>query len=178
MRRPIQDNRVGATMPRRAYENTPLPRAGARCASGSKLMAWVVALAAGIAVPPAVAGEHTGHVAMALGDLEFMPIEGVPIEIAVLWGNPQEGESAVMMKFPPNFPGGLHIHTNGYHGIVVTGASKHWIEGETEAEAPLQTPGDYWYQTGGQVHQDSFPTGEETILFLQFEGPIDTTFVQ
>jgi len=61
---------------------------------------------------------------------------------------------------------------------VVTGASKHWIEGETEAEATLQRPGDYWYQAGGQVPQDSFPTNEETILFLKFDGPMDTTFVQ
>ena len=83
-----------------------------------------------------------------------------------------------MLKYPPNFPGGMHIHSNAYHAVVVSGASKHWVEGETEADARLQQPGDYWYQTGGQVHQDSFPTDAETILFIQFDGPADTTFVE
>ena len=71
----------------------------------------------------------------------------------------------------------MHIHTFGYHGVVISGASKHWVAGETEEDARLLLPGDYWYQAGGQVHQDSFPTNVETILFLQFEGAMDTIFV-
>lgn len=130
------------------------------------------------AFAPAFADGHVGYTAMALDSLEFSPIGDLPIEIAVLWGNPQEGESAFMLRYPPNFPGGMHVHSNAYHAVLVRGASRHWAEGETEADAPLQLPGDYWYQSGGQVHQDSFPTDEETILFIQFDGPADTTFVE
>lgn len=137
-----------------------------------------VVLCGAMAVSPAGADLHPGYTPMPLAELEFMPIGELPIEIAVLWGNPMEGESAVMMRFPPRFPGGMHIHTHGYHGLVITGASRHWAEGESEADAPLQRPGDYWYQEGGLVHQDSFPTDEETILYLQFEGPIDTMFIE
>lgn len=125
----------------------------------------------------AFAENHTGFSPKALSDLDFSPVGELPIEIAVLWGNPAKGPSAVMLKFPPNFPGGMHTHTHGYHGLVVRGASKHWTEEGSEEDAVLQLPGDYWYQVGGQVHQDSFPTDEETILFLQFEGPLDTHFV-
>ncbi|WP_170416162.1 DUF4437 domain-containing protein [Ruegeria atlantica] len=113
---------------------------------------------------------------IALEEAEFFQPEGAPFELAVLWGNPQEGPSAVFMKFPPNFPGAMHSHTHGYHGLVVTGASKHYIKGESEAEVPLQTPGDYWYQPGGEHHNDSFPTDEPTILLIQWEGPMDVHF--
>ena len=126
----------------------------------------------------AYAGGHSGHVAKSLSELEYAPLGDTPIQMAVLWGNPQEGPSAIMMKFPPNFPGGMHSHTHAYHAVVVSGASKHWLEGETEADVPLQRPGDYFYQAGGQIHQDSFPTNAETILYVQFEGPIDVTFVE
>jgi len=139
------------------------------------LMATIVTALTGSV---ASADSHFNSASKALAEMAFTPIGELPIEIAVLWGNPQEGESAVMLKFPPNFPGGMHVHTHAYHGVVVSGASKHWGDGETEADARLQLPGDYWYQEGGQAHQDSFPTDAETILFLQFEGPLDTTFVE
>ncbi len=142
-----------------------------------KTLGLTTTFAAALAFSPAIADDHDGYLAKALGNLEFTPIGDLPIEIAVLWGNPQEGESAVMLKFPPNFPGGMHKHTNSYHGVVVSGASKHWAKGESEADARLQVPGDYWYQEGGLVHQDSFPTDRETVIFLQFEGPLDTIFV-
>ena len=141
-----------------------------------KLLGLTATIVSALAFSSEFADGHTGNTAKPLNGLEFAPL--MDIEIAVLWGNPQEGESAVMLKFPPNFPGGMHTHTSSYHAVVVSGASKHWAKGETEADAPLQRPGDYWYQAGGQVHQDSFPTDEETILFLQFDGPVDTDFVE
>lgn len=124
----------------------------------------------------ALAEGHSGHVAKPLAEVEFTPFGNGPLEIAILWGDPRTGPSAVMLRFPPNFPGAMHHHTNGYHAILISGASKHWVEGETESDAPLQTAGDYWYQAGGQIHQDSFPTNEPTILFLKFDGPMDSFF--
>lgn len=138
------------------------------------ILAATVVGAIGLTASAAKAEET--HIAHALADLEFHPMEGLPMQMAVLSGNPGTGPSAVMLKFPPNFPGGMHHHTHGYHAIVVSGASKHWVKGQSESDAPLQTPGDYWYQAGEEVHQDSFPTDAETILFLRFEGPIDSFF--
>ena len=37
-------------------------------------------------------------------DLEFGPIaEGNPIEVALLWGNPETGPAAVMVRFPEGY---------------------------------------------------------------------------
>ncbi|MES0808910.1 DUF4437 domain-containing protein [Roseibium sp. SCPC15] len=136
----------------------------------------VIGLLASAAALPAQAETPESSYRIALESAEFFQPEGAPFELAVLWGNPQKGPSAVFMKFPPNFPGAMHSHTHGYHGMVVTGASKHFIKGESEADVPLQTPGDYWYQPGGEHHNDSFPTDEPTILFIQWEGPMDVHF--
>ena len=143
-----------------------------------KTLGLTTGLATALAVAPGYADSPESFSAKALADAKFFPIGDLPIEMAVLWGDPQNGESAILLKFPPHFPGGMHKHTYAYHGLVLRGGSRHWAEGASEADAPLQTPGDYWYQQAGQVHQDSFPTDEETILFLQFEGPADTIFVE
>jgi hypothetical protein len=37
-----------------------------------------------------------------------------------------------------------------YGGVSCDG-DKHWVQGAEVATVPLQTPGDYWYQAGGQV---------------------------
>ena len=71
-------------------------------------------------------------------------------------GNPQEGPSAVFMKFPPNFPGAMHSHSHGYRGLVVTGASMHYVQGESEAEVPLVTPGTIGISRGKSIITTQF----------------------
>lgn len=136
----------------------------------------VTGLLTSTAALPAQSKTAESSYRIALENAEFFQPVGAPFELAVLWGDPQKGPSAVFMKFPPNFPRAMHSHTHGYHGVVITGASKHYLESESEAGVPLQTPGDYWYQPGGEPHNDSFPTDEETILFIQWEGPMDVHF--
>ncbi|WP_268888878.1 hypothetical protein [Marimonas lutisalis] len=43
--------------------------------------------------------------AKSLSDVGFAPIGDLPIEMAVLWGDPQNAESAILLKFAPHFPG-------------------------------------------------------------------------
>ncbi len=130
-------------------------------------------LAISTMMQPALAQEVTTHYAIPFEQAEFQKIEGVPYELAVLWGNPMEGPSAVFMKFPPNFPGIMHTHTHGYHAVVVSGVNQHYMLGENEADSPLRTPGDYWYQPGEEPHADGFPGDASTVLFIQWEGPMD-----
>lgn len=139
-------------------------------------LAAVTCMLAGTAALPAQADTVDSSYTILLDDAEFFQPEGAPFELAVLWGNPQEGPSTVLIKFPPNFPGAMHSHTSGYHGMVVTGASKHYLQGQSEADVPLLTPGDYWYQPGGEHHNDSFPNDEPTILLIKWDGPMDVHF--
>lgn len=113
------------------------------------------------------------HIFAKVDHLEFQPLRGGPIEIAVVWGNPSEGPSSAYLKFPANFPLGMHSHSSNYHGVVVQGTTKHWIDGNTEADAPLLKAGDYFYQGAGEMHEDSYPSDVDVIVFLHFDGPID-----
>lgn len=113
------------------------------------------------------------HVIVPFEQLDFVPIRGDATEMAVAWGNPETGPSSVYLKFPPNFPLGNHTHSSNYHAIVIQGTTKHWGEGETEADAKLLGPGDFFYQGAGEWHEDSYPSDEEVIVFLHFDGPID-----
>jgi hypothetical protein len=113
------------------------------------------------------------HIPVPYDSIEFLPLMNGPIQIAVLSGNLQTGPSSIMLRFPPKFPGVMHYHNSSYHAVVISGVSKHWVEGEDEASAPLQKKGDYWYQAGKQPHQDSFPSDQVTTVFLRFEGPLD-----
>jgi hypothetical protein len=85
-----------------------------------KLVGLTATIVSAMAFSFAFADGNTGNTAKPLAGLEFAPLMDTPIEIAVLWGNPQEGESAVMLKFPPNFPGGMHSHTNAYHAVALS----------------------------------------------------------
>ena len=119
------------------------------------------------------ADQEKQHVLVELGEVEFQPLRGGPAEIAVLWGNPETGPSSVYLKFPPDFPLGMHTHSANYHAVVVQGTTKHWADGEAETEAKLLGPGDFFYQGAGEMHEDSYPSEEDVIVFLHFDGPID-----
>ena len=118
------------------------------------------------------------HIPVPYDSIVFSPLMDGPIQIAVLSGDLQTGPSSIMLRFPPKFPGVMHYHNASYHAVVISGVSKHWVKGEDEAAAPLQTKGDYWYQAGKQPHQDSFPSDQATTVFLRFEEPLDFHIAQ
>ncbi len=105
-------------------------------------------------------------------------------EMALVWGDPKTGPAAFMVKYPPNWsrpvnlppnaPDKLHMHTYGYHNVILSGGGKHWHEGQTEDEVVFLSAGSYFYQPGGQYHSETFRSDEPTYLFAYFEGPRDT----
>jgi len=91
--------------------------------------------------------------------------------MAVLWGDPSAGPSAMLLKLKKG-AGPLHSHTSDYHLVLVAGTAKHWAEGESEAGAAALGPGGYWFQPGGRVHGDSCLT-DECLMFVQWAGKRD-----
>ncbi len=122
---------------------------------------------------PVLADSQDGYIPMAMEDLKWIDLPG-GIKIAPLWTDPKTMRMGQMVQFAPNSPGAMHKHTNAYRAVIISGASKHWVEGQTADDVPLQGPGDYWYQAGGQYHQDQFPSDEPTILYVVWDGPPDT----
>lgn len=118
--------------------------------------------------------ETTQMVVVPFDEAKFVPVSTrLPDgpRLAVLWGNPDTGPSAVLLEMKRG-PVPLHIHTADYHLVVIEGIMKHWIEGQTEAAAPSLGPGSYWFQPGGQAHGDACLT-DKCVSQIVWSGARD-----
>jgi quercetin dioxygenase-like cupin family protein len=109
----------------------------------------------------------------AFEDLEFGPIaEGSPVSAALLWGNPEVGPAAVLVRFPEGFEEPFHSHSSTYHSVLVKGEFL-----SRDRDNPDNTrsygPGSYAVQPGGEIHAEVNAGTGEMVALVYFEGPID-----
>jgi hypothetical protein len=112
-------------------------------------------------------------------DAKFVPLDSAQpdvAQIAVLWGDPTKGPSAMLLKLK-KYGGSLHYHTSDYHLVLLQGTMKHWAVGTQEADAKPLGPGSYWYQPGNQAHGDSC-LSDECLMFLKWEGKRDSRLAE
>lgn len=122
----------------------------------------------------AFAGTQKQMVVTPSQDAKFVPLDPKQpdgAQIAVLWGDPTIGPSAMLLKVRKG-GGRLHLHTSDYHLVLLEGTMKHWAEGDQEADAKPLGPGSYWFQPGNQAHADSCLT-DECMMFVKWEGKRD-----
>ena len=92
------------------------------------------------------------------------------LEMFAVWGNPNEGASLILQKFPAGMDSGWHWHTAAYHGVVIQGKFTHTFEG---AAPQTGGPGSVWSQPARQVHDDKCEEGCEGIIAVYFHGKLD-----
>lgn len=124
--------------------------------------------------PPPPPPDTGGYKLLAQVDLQYTPLapEGEGPEMAVVWGNPQEGPSGFFLRIPSGAKAGVHNHTAAYHAVVVSGPHKHWLAGGAKKAKPLEA-GSYWFQPGGQAHDDECTSAIPCVLFIISEGKFD-----
>ena len=107
-------------------------------------------------------------------DLPFSPLaEGSPVHVAELWGNPETGPTAVMIKFPEGYKEPWHYHSSTYHAVLVKGEfSSRSPEGGPDSERVLG-PGSYIVQPGGVTHAEINAGAGESLAMVYFDGPTD-----
>jgi quercetin dioxygenase-like cupin family protein len=124
-----------------------------------------VAVALLAAAGLACADSHKDHGLMvALDDVEWAPIEGTPLSVAVIWGDPSAGPHVRFVKLPAGFVGPIHAHTGDYHGVNLSGTWQHVIT-ETGEVRDLP-PGSYVFQPGGEMHADACVGLEDCVLMI------------
>ncbi|MCW5619797.1 MAG: DUF4437 domain-containing protein [Burkholderiales bacterium] len=97
-------------------------------------------------------------------ELEWQELRpGSPIKIAILWGDRDKGEYAMLLRLPAGYVSPIHAHTGDYHGISLTGIWRHSFEGGEERDLP---PGSYVFQPGMGMHGDGCVGSEDCILFI------------
>jgi quercetin dioxygenase-like cupin family protein len=107
-------------------------------------------------------------------DLQFGPLgEGSPVQAAVLWGNPETGPAAVMVRFPEGFKEPWHSHSSTYHAVLVKGEFQVGSKGDEETISDVFGPGSYMVQPGGSVHAEMNGGSGEMVALVYFDGPVD-----
>jgi quercetin dioxygenase-like cupin family protein len=92
------------------------------------------------------------------------------LEMFAVWGNPNEGASLILQKFPAGMDSGWHWHTAAYQGVVIQGKFTHTFEG---AEPQTGGPGSVWSQPARQVHDDKCEEGGDCIIAVYFHDKLD-----
>jgi quercetin dioxygenase-like cupin family protein len=87
-----------------------------------------------------------------------------------LGGNPNEGASLILQKFPAGMDSGWHWHTAAYQGVVIQGKFTHTFEG---AAPQTGGPGSVWSQPARQVHDDKCEEGGDCIIAVYFHDKLD-----
>jgi quercetin dioxygenase-like cupin family protein len=109
-------------------------------------------------------------------DLQFSPLaDGSPVEVAVLWGNPEIGPAAVMVRFPEGYQEPWHSHSTTYHSVLIKGEFQTRSKDTGAAESEVLGPGAYVVQPGGAVHSEVNAGSCELVALVYFDGPVDFT---
>jgi hypothetical protein len=135
-----------------------------------------------VAAACAVAGVAAGVLAAEAEQLVVVPFEQAKFvavdparpdgpRLAVLWGDPATGPSAVLLKLKRS-TGRLHVHSSDYHLAVLEGTVRHWAAGEKEEAARPLGRGSYWFQPGNQAHGDACLT-DECVMFVHWTSRMD-----
>lgn len=98
---------------------------------------------------------------------EFMP-EGCGI--AVLQGNPEAPNADVFFRMAPDTTVPDHWHTSAERMVLVSGEMHVDYEGH---DPVVLEPGTYAYGPAELPHETYCASGEECVLFIAFEEPVD-----
>ncbi len=128
-----------------------------------------------LAIPAFTALSTSAHagdkdIAVAVDELNWVPFGDTPAQLAVLWGDLESDDWAMLLKLPPGFTPGPHSHTGDYHGVNLQGTWTH-IFGDDDVRSLL--PGSYVMQPGKELHNDACAGPDECLLFIHQHAPMD-----
>jgi quercetin dioxygenase-like cupin family protein len=90
--------------------------------------------------------------------------------IAVLHGDPAKPNLDVFFKVPAGSKIAPHTHTSAERMVLVSGRLD--VKYAGQPAATLQ-PGSYAYGPAGRPHEASCHAGQDCVLFIAFESPLD-----
>jgi quercetin dioxygenase-like cupin family protein len=106
-------------------------------------------------------------------DLEFGPLgEGSQVEGALLWGDPETGPVAFLVRFPEGYAEPWHSHSSTYRAVLVKGEFQTRSKDSSDSET-VYGPGAALVQPGGAVHSEVNAGEGELVALVYFEGPAD-----
>jgi quercetin dioxygenase-like cupin family protein len=98
-------------------------------------------------------------------------------QIAVLWGDVENGPYGALLRFQPGFASPMHSHLADEFTVTIRGVTLHWFEGESSKDAIRLTPGSYTMIPGNLNHVSACAedSPEECVAFLTQSTGFDFT---
>jgi mannose-6-phosphate isomerase-like protein (cupin superfamily) len=96
-------------------------------------------------------------------------------DMSVLWGDPRTGAYGRFNRFAAGFEDRPHFHTRDLRAVIIAGTLIVQVADESPVE--LGT-GSYALIPGGTPHTHSCKGGSACVLFVEQDGPNDTTPIQ
>ena len=135
----------------------------------------LTAVLAGTALSAAAAPEGNPSVSTPVTTLQYGSTgvsDGVHGELkaARAYGDLAHGPHGTFIRMPPGFVSNVHIHTEDYWGVVVSGVAVNGLPGSTDVPLPA---GSYWFQKGGERHVTKCISPNECLFFISQQGKFD-----
>lgn len=103
---------------------------------------------------------------------EFFP---ETCRIGVLHGDPAEPHADIFFRVPGNTDLPAHTHTSAERMVLISGRMSVDYEGQ---ETAMLEPGTYAWGPPGLPHSATCLEGDDCVLFIAFNGPVDAMPVQ
>lgn len=132
-------------------------------------------LVASISLRAAADAEGTPSVSRPVTQLVYGPT-GVSdgrhgeLSAAPAYGDLAHGRHGTFIKMPAGFVSPIHIHTEDYWGVVISGVAVNGVPGSKDVELAV---GSYWFQKGGERHVTKCISPNECIFFISQNGKFD-----
>jgi hypothetical protein len=88
----------------------------------------------------------------------------------VVWGNPNDGASEILQKFPAGMDSGWHWHTPAYQGVVIQGKFTHIFKGAASRQACRDRCG---RNLRDRSNDDKCEEGGDCTVVVYFHGKLD-----
>jgi len=92
------------------------------------------------------------------------------LKAAPAYGDLGHGPHGTFIRMPPGFVSPVHIHTQDYWGVVVSGVAVNGLPASVDVALPA---GSYWFQKGGERHVTKCISPNECLFFISQQGKFD-----
>ena len=99
------------------------------------------------------------------------PLDSEGCYITVLRGDPSKPNSDILFKLAPGASVPKHWHSSAERMVMISGQLHVTYEGE---DTQVLNAGDYAYGPANKPHDAKCADGEDCILFIAFEKPVDS----
>ncbi len=141
----------------------------------TKYLAAAAAVLVAVTSGAVAAAGGSPSVSTPVTELKFGPTgvsDGIHGELfaAPAYGDLAHGAHGTFIKMPAGFSSKVHIHTEDYWGVVISGVAVNQKPGGPDIALPV---GSYWFQKGGERHVTKCISPNECIFFINQAAKFD-----